>query len=186
MNNNVARSHIVGVYRGDGEDSSNPNQCNTFIPLAAGQQPLREKAVLHIMDGLVGVYEGGPGNWNRTWGTWRRDSLFFGTDPVAMDHVGWDIIDAKRAQEGWPPVASMGSVLSYAPVEMLSARLAMFAARTPAEATALSAASLKAGPRATPLEQLDRRQPEHVILAGTLGMGVFDSRQIDHRTIKLS
>jgi hypothetical protein len=185
MNNNVARSHLVGVYRGDGEDNSNPNQCNTFIPLAAGQQPLREKAVLHVMDGLVGVYEGGPGNWNRTWGTWRRDSLFFSTDPVAMDHVGWDIIDQKRAQEGWPPVASMGSVLSYAPVEMLSARLAMFAASTPADAMTLSAAGLKAGPRATPLEQLDRRQPEHVILAGTLGMGTFDARQIEHRSIRV-
>lgn len=184
MNNNVSRSHIGGIYRGDGEENSNPNQCNTFIPLASGQQPLREKAVLHVMDGLVGVYEGGPGNWNRTWGTWRRDSLFFGTDPVAMDHVGWDIIDQKRAQEGWPPVASMGNVLSYAPVEMLSARLAMFAASTPAEAAALSAAGFRAGPRATPLEGFDRRQPEHVILAGTLGMGVFDSRQIEHRTVQ--
>lgn len=185
MNNNVARSHLIGIYRGEGTGPSNPNQCNTFIPLAAGQQPLREKAVLHIMDGLVGVYEGGPGNWNRTWGTWRRDSLFFSTDPVAMDHVGWDIIDQKRAQEGWPPVASMGTVLNYAPAEMLSARLAMFAAATPAEALGLSAAGLKAGPRATPLEQLDRRQPEHVILAGTLGMGTFDARQIEHRTVRV-
>src|SRR5262249_12233004 len=112
------------------------------------------------------------------------DSLFFATDPVAMDHVGWDIIDTKRAQEGWAPVAAMGTVLNYAPAEMLSARLAMLAASTPAESLALSAAPHRAGPRSTPLEQLDRRQPEHVILAGTQGMGVFDSRQIEHRTVQ--
>jgi hypothetical protein len=185
MNNNVARSHLVGVYGEGGGLGRNPNQCNTFIPLAAGQHPIREKAVLHIMDGLVGVYEGGPGNWNRTWGTWRADSLFFSTDPVAMDHVGWDIIDAKRAQEGWPPVASMGSVLTYAPVEMLSARLAIMAASSTPEALAMAAAAGHKGPRGNPLEQLDRRQPEHIILAGTLGMGIFDAREIEHRKVRV-
>src|SRR5207244_55036 len=93
MNNNVCRSHIGHTYERRDGSKTFANQCGTFIPLAAGQQPLREKAVLHIMDGLIGVYEGGPGSWNYTWGTWRRDSLFFATDPVALDHVGWDIID---------------------------------------------------------------------------------------------
>ena len=85
-----------------------PNQSNTFIPQAVSQKKLREKATLHVLDGLIGVYEGGPGSWNRTWGTWRHKALFFATDPVAMDHVGWDIIDAKRAAEGWAPVEKMG------------------------------------------------------------------------------
>ena len=86
MNNNVARSHISlrQDYRLGGAQSG-PNQCNTFIPTAVNQRPLREKAVLHICDGLVGVYEGGPGCWNRTWGTWQAKSLMFATDPVAMD-----------------------------------------------------------------------------------------------------
>src|SRR5262249_57431580 len=85
-----------------------PNQCNTCIPTAVAQLPTRQKAVLHILDGLVGVYEGGPGCWNRTWATWRHQGLFFATDPVAMDMVGWDLIDTKRALEGWQPVANMG------------------------------------------------------------------------------
>ena len=29
--------------------------------------------------------------------------------------------------------------------------------------------------------EFDRRQPEHVILASTLGLGVWDAHQIDHR-----
>src|SRR5262249_37505984 len=109
LNNNVARSHISDVYR-LGNVRSGPNQCNTFIPTAAGQAPIRQKATLHIMDGLVAVYEGGPGSWNPTWGTWRRTAPFVATDPVAMDHVGWDLIDAKRTQEGWAPVARMGQL----------------------------------------------------------------------------
>jgi hypothetical protein len=151
FNNNVARSHIPTIYRPSGR-SSGPNQCNTFIPTAAGQVPTRQKATLHILDGLIGVYEGGPGSWNRTWATWPYRSLFFATDPVAMDVVGWDIIDTKRAQHGMAPVAQMGQ--------------------------------LQPGQERL-LEQFDRRQPEHIILAGTIGMGVFEPQDISHTRIDL-
>ena len=33
-----------------------------------------------------------------------------GTDPVAMDRIGWPIVDAKRVQEGLPPVAEAGKM----------------------------------------------------------------------------
>ena len=74
MNNNVARSHLGGIYRGvvTSGHVTGPNQCNTFIPAAVNQPAMREKATLHILDGLIGVYEGGPGAWNQSWGTWRR------------------------------------------------------------------------------------------------------------------
>jgi uncharacterized protein (DUF362 family) len=182
MNNNVARSHLGTVYRQSGARSG-PNQCNTFIPAAAGQAPLREKAVLHILDGLVGVYEGGPGAWNPTWGTWRRRSLFFATDPVAMDHVGWDIIDAKRIEQGWPAVAQMGT-LQQGDVVRLSTRLAALASQGPLH-SAMLASQVPFVPGNQEWEGFDRRQPEHIILAGTIGLGVFDAGQIEHRVIKL-
>jgi uncharacterized protein (DUF362 family) len=182
INNNVARSHLPAYFRHSGAKSE-PNQCNTFIPLAAGQLPTRQKATLHIGDGLIGVYEGGPGCWNPTWGTWRRKSLFFATDPVAMDHVGWDIIDAKRARLGWPPVARMGHALDL-PAVMLSTRLQALAAAGPLGAVSAEAAGLASlGNQET--EQFDRRQPEHVILAATIGMGVFDASEIEHRVVRL-
>jgi hypothetical protein len=34
--------------------------------------------------------------------------MYFGTDPVALDKIGWQIVDAKRKQEGLPPVAETG------------------------------------------------------------------------------
>jgi hypothetical protein len=182
FNNNVARSHIDRIYRLD-RSLSGPNQCNTFIPAAAGPLPMRQKATLHILDGLVGVYEGGPGAWNATWATWPYKALFFATDPVAMDHVGWNIIDAKRAQEGWQPVAKMG-LLADMPLEKLSQRLAAQAGKKLSDAEALAAAKrLIAGGRGT--EVFDRRQPEHIILSGLIGLGCFNASEIDHRVFTL-
>jgi Domain of unknown function (DUF362) len=183
MNNNVCRSHVPNLYRMDGTVVG-PNQCNTFIPTAVAQQPLMEKMTLHILDGLIGVYEGGPGSWNRTWATWPRKSLFFATDPVAMDHVGWDIIDAKRALEGWSPVSHMGMVQEGASYR-LSPRLAALAALgTPHGAAAIALDHQRR--HAEHAEQFDRRQPEHIALAGLLGLGRFAANEIDHRVVQMA
>src|SRR5262245_23329608 len=181
MNNNVARSHVSDLYRRDGARSW-PNQCNTFIPTAVNQRPLKEKATLHIMDGLIGVYEGGPGSWNRSWGTWRRKSLFFATDPVALDHVGWDIIDAQRAREGWLPVSQMGRAQPTSG-HALPPHVAALAATNPWAGT-LAAANYLTVPDGR-VSEFDRRQPEHIMLAGLIGLGRFDAREIDHRVIEL-
>lgn len=182
MNNNVARSHLGSIYR-IGDRRSAPNQCNTFIPTAAGQPILRQKATLHILDGLIGVYEGGPGSWNTTWGTWQRNSLLFATDPVALDHVGWNIIDNKRVERGWLPVAMMGQ-LQLAPTESIPSQLAELGAGIGLTAAGLAGAIAKTHAPHN-LEQFDRRQPEHIILAATIGLGVFDPRHIEHRVIRL-
>lgn len=184
MNNNVARSHLSGIYRYGGVVTG-PNQCNTFIPTAVNQRPIVQKATLHIMDGLIGVYEGGPGAWNRTWATWQRKSLFFATDPVAMDHVGWDILDTKRAAEGWIPVGHMG-LLDGTTGQGLSPRLAALAAMGSPEAGLLSLDKHHRRPDGRRSEVFDRRQPEHVILAGTLGLGKFNAAEIDYRTVRVT
>jgi hypothetical protein len=157
--NNVCRSHILWHGRQGAEKGGSLNQCGTFIPAMASLQPIREKAVLQILDGLVATWEGGPQISNKTFATWEYKSLFFATDPVALDRVGWEIIDQKRAKEGWPGVAEMGldgktgiGKFNGKPVH----------------------------------EQLHIRQPQHVALAQTLGMGVFDLQKIEHRRIDLT
>jgi hypothetical protein len=182
MNNNVARSHIGTQYRRSGWRSG-PNQCNTFIPTAVAQEPMRQKATLHIMDGLIGVYEGGPGCWNSSWGTWQQKSLFFATDPVAMDHVCWDIIDTQRVLQGWAPVSHMG-MLSQAPARTFSPRLLGLALQGPVSAATALAQYEQV--QAQPIyEQFDRRQPEHIILAGLLGLGEWNAERIEHRRLRL-
>jgi hypothetical protein len=182
-NNNVSRSHLPGVaYNVAGATRvMGPNQCNTFIPQAVSQTPLRQKATLHILDGLIGVYEGGPGSWNQTWATWRRNSLFFATDPVALDHVGWELIDQVRAENGWAPVARMG-LDEQSPASTAATAAAPLGAGLLGGMALYSAAQNIHAGRAS--EVFNMRQPEHIVLAGELGLGVFPRDQIEYRSIK--
>ena len=97
--NNVARSH----------GTPDTNACNQFIPQVVSHPIIREKCVLQIMDAIRGVYQGGPfsSEQNKHW-AWEYNALMVATDPVALDHVEWDIIDAKRKEMGIPPVGSVG------------------------------------------------------------------------------
>jgi hypothetical protein len=95
--NNVNRSH----------STPDTNVCNQFIPQVVNHPVIRKKCVLHIMDGIKGVFQGGPAASLPNW-TWENNALFFATDPVAMDHVAWRYVDAKRKEKGLPPVAAVG------------------------------------------------------------------------------
>jgi len=96
--NNVARSH----------GSSVTNTCNLFIPAICTLPAIRSRAVLQILDGLNAVYHRGPGALLQY--VWSYKALFFATDPVAMDRICWEKVDAKRVQEGMPPVAETGKM----------------------------------------------------------------------------
>lgn len=97
--NNVARSH----------STPSTNACNQFIPQVVAHPIIRQKCVLHIMDGIRGVFQGGPFAHKLDW-TWEHNALFLATDPVALDHVEWDLIDAKRKEKGLPPVGMAGKL----------------------------------------------------------------------------
>lgn len=60
--------------------------------------PLRDKVVLNIVDGLIGCYSGGPG-YNPQFIT-NYKTMLIGSDPVAVDRVGYDIVLKKRLEEG--------------------------------------------------------------------------------------
>src|SRR5262249_40554596 len=85
------------------------NACNQFIPQVVAHPIIRQKCVLHIMDGIRGVYQGGPFARRADW-TWEYNALLLATDPVAMDHVEWDIIDAKRKMMNLPGVGAVGRI----------------------------------------------------------------------------
>jgi hypothetical protein len=67
---------------------------------------IRQTAVLQVLDGLNAVYHRGPGAIRKY--VWSYGALFFATDPVALDRIGWEIVDARRVAEGMPPVAETG------------------------------------------------------------------------------
>lgn len=131
--NNVARSH----------SSSSLNACNAFIPASVSIPVIRNKAVLHILDGVKGVYHGGP--FARPQFVWEHHTLYFATDPVALDHICWEVIDAKRVSAGKKKL-----------VEDTPDQFSTFV----------------------------HRQPEHVEIAGALGLGEWDRSKIDLRELK--
>jgi len=92
--NNVSRSHA----------SSTNNTCNIFIPAVVDLPVVREKVVLNILDGVKGAYHGGPGSRIEKY-VWEHKTMYFATDPVAMDKVGWKVLDKKRAEVGMLPIA---------------------------------------------------------------------------------
>jgi uncharacterized protein (DUF362 family) len=62
--------------------------------------PIRQKLRLHICDGLNAQYEGGP-SFMPQW-MWPFNGLLVSRDPVALDYVGWKIIEKKRLEMGAP------------------------------------------------------------------------------------
>ena len=59
--------------------------------------PIRDKVVLNIVDGLIGCYQGGPAA-NPQFIT-NFNTVLIGTDPVAVDRIGYEIIYKKRVEE---------------------------------------------------------------------------------------
>lgn len=91
--NNVERSHATSTL----------NATGTFIPAILDHPVFRQKVVLNIVDGVRAQWDGGPGG--RPQFIWEHKTMYFGTDPVALDKTGWKVIDQKRVENGLAPVA---------------------------------------------------------------------------------
>jgi hypothetical protein len=59
--------------------------------------PLRDKVILNIVDGIKGCYNGGPGADEQFITEYK--TVLIGTDPVAVDRIGYEIILKKRIEE---------------------------------------------------------------------------------------
>lgn len=73
--------------------------------------PIRRKVRLHICDATTAQYEGGP-SYMPQW-SWPFNGLLVASDPVALDSLGWQIIERKRAQQGMKPLQEVGRHPSY-------------------------------------------------------------------------
>jgi uncharacterized protein (DUF362 family) len=87
---NVARSHKV-----------EKTNTLTFIGALAAVEPLRSKSVLNIMDGIRGIWHGGPFAEDPKFRFYPK-MMMFSTDPVAMDRLLLELIEDKRKAEGAP------------------------------------------------------------------------------------
>jgi uncharacterized protein (DUF362 family) len=86
----------------------NPNKhhedgCNPYIPHLAAFPLIREKLRLTVIDAMAPQCHGGPARQPR-W-SWPYHAVLASTDPVAIDAVGWDLIDARRNEVGLDSLA---------------------------------------------------------------------------------
>lgn len=71
----------------------------------------RDKCVLHLMDALRVVFDGGP---EVVAGTVHDASmLLVGRDPVSVDAAGYTLINSVRARERLPELGPLSSVIPY-------------------------------------------------------------------------
>ena len=137
---NVARTHLRGK-----------SHTYSVVGTLGSIEPLRSRTVLQIMDGLRGVWHGGPFARTTRYVFYPRE-IMFGTDPVAIDRLLLDIIEQKRREQG---------ALSIWDRSPSSLRIDDGRARD-----------------ADPNVNIIIREPGHVEYASSLGLGVHDLTKI--------
>ena len=119
-------------------------------------EPLRSRTVLQVMDGLRGVWHGGPFSPNRKFRFFPKQ-MMFGTDPVALDRLLLDVIDGKRKAE------HAFSVWDRSPDHVKPGN----------------------GYSDDPNIQRFIREPGHIEYAAGLGLGVYDVKRIQVKRLEV-
>jgi uncharacterized protein (DUF362 family) len=94
----------------------NPNKYhlnvgNPYIPDVYMLPAIQNKIRFILCDATTIQYEGGP-SYLPYW-TWAFDGLLVGEDPVALDRIGWRLIEKKRADEGMKPLDELDRAPTY-------------------------------------------------------------------------
>lgn len=80
-----------------------PYFCDPASAEVCAHPALRNKVRLHVADALQACFDGGPAGM-KAWTMWNEEQLLFGTDPVAMDRIGLELVDKKRKEHDLPSV----------------------------------------------------------------------------------
>ena len=144
---NVARTHQNGK-----------SHTYSVVGTLAAIEPLRSRTVLQIMDGLRGVWHGGPFARTTKYVFYPRQ-IMFGTDPVAIDRLLLDIIDNERRAHGAISIWD----------------------RSPASLKIDDGRARDADPNVN----IIIREPGHVEYASTLGLGVYDRARISVQDVRV-
>lgn len=101
---NIAYGNFSNVARSHRQEKTNTL---SFIGTLASLEPLRSKTVLQVMDGLKGVWHGGPFVRDERF-VFRPNQILIGTDPIAIDRQLIDVIEGERKKQGAPSVWDRG------------------------------------------------------------------------------
>ncbi len=149
---NIAYGNFSNVARSHRNAKTNTL---SFIGTLAAVEPLRSKTVLQVMDGLRGVWHGGPFSPNPKFRFYPK-MIRFGTDPVALDRLLIPVIEEKRKAENAVSVFDRSSSI----IDPRSRR-------------------------DNPNKNAYIREPGHIEFATRFGLGVYDLGKIKDTRIEL-
>ena len=87
------------------------NHCNPYLADLNASPVIRQKERLVVCDALRVQYHGGP-SYRPQW-IWPCAGLLIGQDPVAVDRIGHDWIEQRRAEEGLASLKNEGREPSW-------------------------------------------------------------------------
>jgi uncharacterized protein (DUF362 family) len=100
---NLAFGSISSTVRFHGP----PHYCDPMIAEVCAHPALAGKVVLHVVDAVRGLYDGGP-TVSRPEAVFDQCELWLGSDPVALDSLIVDLLNGRREEAGLPPIGAEG------------------------------------------------------------------------------
>jgi hypothetical protein len=100
----ISMKNLYGAI--DNPNRYHDNNCDPYLADMSDLPVVRQKMRLILCDALFAQYEAGPAYHPKF--RWPANTLMVATDPVALDTIGWQMIEAKRREAGLKPLADVG------------------------------------------------------------------------------
>jgi uncharacterized protein (DUF362 family) len=88
------------------------HQASPQIAMLAAQDVIKSRMRLHIIDAFKVIYHGGPKDKFPQYRT-PYEAVFASSDPVAVDRIGWEVVEAHRAKNNMQTLTAQGREPSY-------------------------------------------------------------------------
>jgi len=105
----VALKNMYGVIHNP--NKLHPDGGDPYIADLNMLPAIKTKMRLTICDATTACYEGGPGFKPQY--SWQNNALILSQDPVALDYIGWQIIERKRAEKKLKTLEAAGRLPRY-------------------------------------------------------------------------
>lgn len=92
--------------------SFHAHNCSPQIAELYAQDIVKSRVVLHVKDGFKALYDGGPKDRKRKCRV-PHEALYVSTDPVALDYVGWQVVERLRRDNGLATLRAAGREPTY-------------------------------------------------------------------------
>lgn len=105
----MAMKNMYGVIKNPRDQHG--NNCNPYVADLNALPELHRKLRFVVGDIFTSIYDRGPGFKPEY--TWQHNQLMVGEDRVAIDYLGWQIIEKKRAEKGLKSLENSNSGPHY-------------------------------------------------------------------------